>query len=239
MTKRRSMLVAVAAAVAAATVVGGVVGTGLGDRDPQPPAGGTTDARAGSAHGSAQSRPGTTASSPGSSAGSSSAPDSGSGSDSGSAASTDAAGVERVPETPGTSSPGLPGLSPSASSSPKPDWGDLPTTTTTARGRLADGYPATLLPATPRAAVLTSSVSPSGDRVQVALVARTTQKAGAVLRFYRLHLADAGFAEGDPATAGGAVAASFRRGHNRVVVTVDPGTARTYSVYATLDTSGT
>jgi hypothetical protein len=82
--------------------------------------------------------------------------------------------------------------------------------------------------------VLTSSVSPAGKRVQVALVARRGQRSGAVLRFYRTTLVRAGFDEDPIAAVGGATAAAFTRGDSRVVVTIDPGSARTYSLFATL-----
>ncbi len=57
-----------------------------------------------------------------------------------------------------------------------------------------------------------------------------------MLRFYRARLARAGFDEQAVAAVGGASAAAFIRGDNRVVVTVDPGSARTYSVQATFVT---
>ena len=57
-----------------------------------------------------------------------------------------------------------------------------------------------------------------------------------MLRFYRARLARAGFDEQAVAAVGGASAAAFTRGDNRVVVTVDPGRAQTYSVQATFVT---
>ncbi|KQW48846.1 hypothetical protein ASC77_08960 [Nocardioides sp. Root1257] len=230
MTNARNLMVAAAAAIVAAVAVGVVVGSVVGDPTSSSPRAGTTDAPAGSPRSSAESRPGTTEPS--------------------TAATTDAAGVESAPASPSPSSPGrseskpspttgLPGVShQSHQPTQLPSWDGLSAETATARGRLVDGYPSGLLPTAPRATVLTSSVSPSGDRVQVTLVARRGQAPDALLRFYRGRLSGAGFAEDDPATVGGARAASFHLGANRVVVTVDPGDARTYSVLATFDVSG-
>jgi hypothetical protein len=77
-------------------------------------------------------------------------------------------------------------------------------------------------------------VSPAGRQVQVALVAHRGQRSGEVLRFYRTTLVRAGFEEDRVIAVGGATAAAFTRGDSRVVVTIDPGRTRTYSLLATL-----
>jgi hypothetical protein len=145
-------------------------------------------------------------------------------------------GAESLPETPGATPSGLPGVRSKPTVAPLPSWDGLSTEAVAARGRLVPGYPGALLPAAPRATILTSSLSPSAGRVQLALVARRDQAPAAVLRFYRARLARAGFDEEAVAAVGGARAAAFTRDGNRVVVTVDPGRAQTYSVQATFVT---
>lgn len=142
-------------------------------------------------------------------------------------------GVTVVPEAPGPADdydldPDRP------SASPTPPAYDPPSTTAFARGRIVAGYPARLLPAAPRSAVLSSSVAPSPERVQVALVGRRSSDSESVLAFYRDVMSGSGFREASARAVGGGQAVAFRRGADRVVVTIDPGTARTYSVYATL-----
>lgn len=218
MSNHRTLLV-VTAAVLAALAMGTGVGRGLTEEPTPPgfaapsadPSAAPSDARVGSpspADASEGSRPGTNA-------------------------SDDVSGVEQHPEAP-AASPGLPGLD--SADPTRPDAWDVPTRPAAARGRIVTGYPVTLLPATPRATVVSSSVSPSRSQVQVALVARRAQSTTAVLRFYRLRLADAGFAERRAAAVGGARAAAFARGDDQVIVTVDAGA--TYSVYATLAITG-
>ncbi len=140
-------------------------------------------------------------------------------------------GVIVVPEAAGTSGVALPGLTPEKA---PPTAYDPPSSASSARGRLVADYPARLLPVAPRSAVVTSSVAPTSRSAQVALVARRSITPTSVLRFYRTALGDAGFREVRVPTVGGADGIAFRRGGNRVVVTIDPGPARTYSVYATL-----
>lgn len=234
MTHRRSLVIALVAAVALAVGVGGIVGVRL-SADPAP--GTSTDAPAGALPGRADGRSGTNAH-----GGSESVPEpsgtptSGS---SGAPRATTRGGVRVQPEAPGPATGGpLPGLSggsggSGSSAAALPAWTDLPTHATFAVGRMATGYPDRLLPATPHGSVVNSSVSPSSGHVQVALVARRAQGADAVVRFYRARLTRAGFTESAVPPVGGATATSFQRGKDQVVVTVDPGSARTYSVYAT------
>ncbi len=144
-------------------------------------------------------------------------------------------GVE-VPEQPAGGRTPSPPAGPTRTPTPAGETGGPPTDHAAehAADQVVPGYPARLLPAAPRATVLSSSVSPARGSVQVALVARRAQAPDALLRFYRLRLARAGFAETTVPAVGGARAAAFARGRERVVVTVDPGTDHTYSVYATL-----
>jgi len=104
-----------------------------------------------------------------------------------------------------------------------------------ARGRLVRRFPATLRP-TRAARVQSSSVSPSGDRLQVGLVATTTLSAPQVLLAYRARLARRGLTETTaPPALAGSEAAAFRRGDSVVTVTVTPrGSGATYSLHASL-----
>ncbi|GAA4753963.1 hypothetical protein GCM10023350_44100 [Nocardioides endophyticus] len=232
--QNRRRIIASVSVVAAAAVTAGVV-AGLALSGPSVTSGpsplsssvgpheaGTPSAPAGPASDSATSRPGTTDKRP--SADGSASTGGGLG------------GVETLPETPGVTPSGLPGVTTKPTVAPLPSWDGLSTRAVAARGRLVPGYPSSLLPAAPRATILTSSLSPSTGQVQLALVARRDQAPAGVLRFYRARLARAGFAEQAVAAVGGASAAAFTRGDNRVVVTVDPGRAQTYSVQATFVT---
>jgi hypothetical protein len=238
MQNRRRVVASVAVVAAAAITAGAVAGLALGgasvSTDPSrsstagPQQAGAPNAPVGSASDSATSGPGTKDDQPSASASASASPGSGS-------TRSTKGGVETLPETPGANPSGLPGIA-GPTHTALPTWDDLPAQSVEARGSLVQGYPATLLPAAPRALVLTSSLSPSPGRVQLALVARRDQSPAAVLRFYRVRLTQAGFREKPVAAAGGARSAAFVRGGNRVVVTVDPGSTQTYSVWATLAT---
>lgn len=241
MPNRRSLLVALAVAVLAAIAVGGVFGVRLGDAPAETPspaadASAAHDAPTGSLPGRTERRSGT------SHRGSESVPEP----DPSATAqapraprpSTAEGGVLVLPEAAGPATEyRLPGLGRPAA----PDF-DPPAEAGSARGRLVAGYPARLLPRAPRSAVVSSSVAPSTGRAQVALVARRPAGGAVspsrVLLFYRTTLGAAGFREVSTDAVGGARAAAFRRGADRVVVTVDPAPARTYSVYATLVTGG-
>jgi hypothetical protein len=223
MQNRRRVVASVAVVAAAAISAGAVAGLALSgapvSTDPSSPSAtagpqqaGAPNAPVGSASDSPTNRPGTT---------------DGSRSTKG--------GVETLPETPGATPSTLVDLA-KPDRTPLPTWDDLPAQSVAARGRLVEGYPTTLLPAAPRALILTSSLSPSAGRVQLALVARRDQSPAAVLRFYRARLTSAGFQEKRVAAAAGARSAAFVRAGNRVVVTVDPGSRQTYSVWATLAT---
>ena len=234
MQNRRRIIASVAVVAAAAVAAGVVAGLALGGPSAStdssspssagPQVAGTPSAPAGPASDTATSRPGTKGTKdPSPSAGES-------------ASGGGLGGVETLPETPGATPSTLPGVTSKPTVTPLPSWDGLSPEAVAARGRLVPGYPDALLPAAPRAKILTSSLSPSAGQVQLALVARRGQGPAAVLRFYRARLARAGFDEQAVAAVGGASAAAFIRGDNRVVVTVDPGSARTYSVQATFVT---
>jgi len=109
----------------------------------------------------------------------------------------------------------------------------VPDEAATATDELVTDYPEVLGPA-PHSRVVSSSVSPSGSHVQVALVARHPGARDAVLRYYRTYLARQGFAERRIDAVGGASAAAFERKDGTVVVTVEPGRTGAYTLYATL-----
>lgn len=104
-----------------------------------------------------------------------------------------------------------------------------------ARGRLVSGYPTALRP-TRSTRVESSSISPSGDRLQVALVGWTRLSAEQVLVAYRTRLSARGLVEQEsPTTNAGSFAAAFQRGDSVVTLTVTPEASRTtYLVQATL-----
>lgn len=124
----------------------------------------------------------------------------------------------------------LPGLPGERSSAPV----TLPSQEDHARDALVGSFPRRVLPVAPASRVLSSSVSPTDGKMQVALVGQLDRhtKAASVLRFYRQVLTAGGFAEQPTSAVGGAEAAAFRRNDDSVVVTVGPG--ETYSVFATL-----
>ena len=104
-----------------------------------------------------------------------------------------------------------------------------------ASARLVTGFPSVLRP-TRSSVVRTSSLSPAGVRLQVGLVAFTSRSLEEVLLEYRRRLVAHGLVERDaPLTMPGSTAATFRRGHTVVTVTVTPeGPGATYIVQATL-----
>jgi hypothetical protein len=122
---------------------------------------------------------------------------------------------------------------------PPSDPGPLVTTplprAATAQGRLLRRFPDALRP-TRAARVQSSSVSPSGDRLQVGLVATSSLSPGQVLLAYRTRLARRGMAEtATPPSVAGSTAAAFRRGDSVVTVTVTArGSGTTYAVHASL-----
>jgi hypothetical protein len=145
----------------------------------------------------------------------------------------------------------VPDRSPSAGGRPSAAPGEMTTASSTAIPTpglpgLRGGRPTggTLvpddLPTAPGSEVSTRTVSPSGDRVQVAMVASVGRDPDAVLRFYRIALTRLGLHEVHTRPAPGSSAAAFTSGTGSVVVTATPGADRTstYSVFATLTSRG-
>lgn len=138
-----------------------------------------------------------------------------------------------MPEAPAPTVSSLSQLLPPANPSP------LVTTplprAATAQGRLLRRFPDALRP-TRATRVQSSSVSPSGDRLQVGLVATTSLSSAQVLLAYRTRLALRGMVEtATPPSVAGSRAAAFRRDDSVVTVTVTPrGSGTSYAVHASL-----
>lgn len=247
MPNRRSLVATVAAASLVAIALGSVVGVRLGDdhRPPHASAGGSADldAPAGdSPSDDSEHRPGTKQQD-GQQDGQEdgrvqepvfeAAPTPSVTASTGQEPSNDG-GVRVMPEAPGPGTDDeLPTLDDPAAPSTPPAY-ERPAATAFARGRIVAGYPTGLLPSVPRSTVVSSSVAPSADRVQVALVGRRSTDPATVVGFYRDLLSGFGFRDAHVDAVGGAETAAFRRGADHVVVTVDPAPGRTYSVYANL-----
>lgn len=108
-----------------------------------------------------------------------------------------------------------------------------------AEGRLVEGFPRALRPLR-RSTVLSSSLSPSADRLQVALEATTPVEAGAVLRAYRAKLVPRGLVE-EPPPAGqlGTETLTVRRAQTSVTVQVSTVDGLThYVLYAVVHAEG-
>ncbi|WP_181311575.1 hypothetical protein [Nocardioides campestrisoli] len=100
--------------------------------------------------------------------------------------------------------------------------------------RLAPGFPSSLGPVR-GSRVTSSSLSPAGTRLQVALDASTTLPATQVLLAYRTRLSARGMTERPVAAVSGSEATGFGRDRSSVVVTVRREGARTaYTVYGVL-----
>ncbi|MDQ0371963.1 hypothetical protein [Cellulomonas humilata] len=117
--------------------------------------------------------------------------------------------------------------------------GPLPATGN-ANGAVVKGFPTTVVPIPEGLTVVSSSVSASGDRLQVGLQASSDAAPADVQAAYVAALSAAGFAVGDSPALPGTTATSFTRGPDGLVLTV---TARTgggteLSVAGTLTTAG-
>ena len=135
---------------------------------------------------------------------------------------------------PSPSPSGLPGLSTGTEARQAPVSQPLPTQAS-ADGTLVHGYPASVLPPARGSTIETSSVSPTGRRLQVALNARTGQGAGGVLLFYRQTLTALGFTEDNVSATAGNQAAGFRRGQSSSPYTVTRKARDRVVVHALLD----
>lgn len=144
------------------------------------------------------------------------------------------AGVELPSSAPGpTRLPGLTSKSRPRALAARP-WPDQDA----AAGRLVTGFPGALGPV-PNSRIISSSLSPAGDRLQIALEATTARRPAAVLRTYRIRMARHGIAEKKVRALGGSQAAGFRRGTTSITVTVTPTGSRTsYTVFGVVGATG-
>lgn len=105
-----------------------------------------------------------------------------------------------------------------------------------ANGSVVAGFPEFLRPVG-NGAVVSSSLSPSGDKLQVALVATTGQRPDEVALRLREQLSQRSMRETQraPASAPGTETFTFTRGSSSVTVTVSrEGNETTYTVFGTL-----
>ncbi|QCB95261.1 hypothetical protein E5225_07455 [Cellulomonas shaoxiangyii] len=113
----------------------------------------------------------------------------------------------------------------------------------TAVGRLADAFPADLVPVPEGAEVLVSSAAPAADgAVEISLNLRTEQDTGGLLEAVRAPLVAAGFTESAPAVpeAGLAAQAAFARSDGAellVVGILDRDGTRTMTLGGTVRTT--
>jgi hypothetical protein len=142
-------------------------------------------------------------------------------------------------EQPAPAQATLPGLSGMAERAKRPLIRAPLPQAASARGRLVATFPPFLAP-TAGSDVQTSSVSPLGTRLQVALVSTTPQAVSAVVRAYRARLVARGMAERPlPSLTAATTTAAFDRGQSSVTLTVSREGARTtYSVFGVLHTGG-
>jgi hypothetical protein len=136
--------------------------------------------------------------------------------------------TEVLPESEEKSPLGLP---PSA---PLPNLVTLPLPATASEtGALVAGYPAELIPPSPGATVVSSSVASAGNRLQVTLTASTSMATAAVLDFYRVTFAANNLVDSIAPAADGSQALLFSRGSDTVLLTVTPTADghTTYSVF--------
>lgn len=123
----------------------------------------------------------------------------------------------------------LPNLAPPKSPVPvaTTPWPDA----ASASGSLVSGFPAALEPLA-GSTVVSSSLAPGGERLQVALEATTPRSGTSVLRAYRKRLARHQMVEEPAAAVAGSRAATFRRDGTSLVVTVRREGRRTaYTVF--------
>ncbi len=150
------------------------------------------------------------------------------------ASPTDLGGNEVLPPSPSPS--GLPGLDDNPSDRGPLVHAPLPKAAS-AHGHLVKGYPKALRPVKGTAIVATS-VSPSGPRLQVSLEGTTKASAQAVQTAYRTKLLARGFRERALPAVGGSTAIAFTRGPNRITLTTTPGSRTGYVLFATLRVAG-
>lgn len=104
--------------------------------------------------------------------------------------------------------------------------------TASATGALVTGFPA-VIPLSPDAAVVSSSVASAENRLQVTLAATTPATSDSVLEFYRVTFAANNLVDSVAPAAAGSQALLFSRGADTILLTVTPGEAggTTYSLF--------
>ena len=134
---------------------------------------------------------------------------------------------------PPTATPTVPTLPPSA---PVQSLltGSLPASAR-AKGRVADGFPASLK-AMPGSDVHSSSLSSDGGRLQAALDASVTKTPADVIAYYQSVFGALGLTSTPAPAVSGSTAYSFSRGTSSITLTVDPAgmAGSRYVVFATL-----
>ncbi len=105
-----------------------------------------------------------------------------------------------------------------------------------ANGALVTGFPSSVIPLAPSAAVKSSSVSPQDSILQLSLVARTSAEPLAVMAFYQKHFSALGLGVAQAPASTGSAATWFTRGTDKITVTTTPhqdgGTE--YSIFGVL-----
>ncbi len=117
--------------------------------------------------------------------------------------------------------------------------GPLPKTGA-ANGAVVTGFPTAVVPVPDGLTVVSSSVSASGDRLQVGLQASSDSAPTDVTAAYVAALGGAGFAVGDSPALPGSTATAFTRGPDGLVLTVRDriGGGTELSLAGTLTTAG-
>ena len=117
--------------------------------------------------------------------------------------------------------------------------GPLPATGN-ANGAVVKGFPTTVVPVPESITVVSSSVSASGDRLQVGLQASSDAAPADVQAAYVAALGGAGFAVSDSPSLPGTTATAFTRGPDGLVLTTSDriGGGTELSIAGTLTTAG-
>lgn len=149
---------------------------------------------------------------------------------------TDGDGSEVIRQPDGSAASGLPHLPAAGSASRGPLITASAVPRTASRlGALVTGFPTSVIPVLPDAAVASSGVSSSQDVVQLSLVANSSRSPDAVRAFYRRALTGLGFVESVVPASGGSVGAGFTRGADHLVVTTGTHARTTrFSVFGTV-----
>lgn len=140
---------------------------------------------------------------------------------------------------PGADSGEGPGSAPAlATHTPLPLPSPLPSSAT-AEGAVVDGFPDNVIGVPDGARIETSGVSVDGARMQVSLVAASSDSVLETLDFYRGELGPLGFTESSRPAIPGTTAVAFTRGANALLVSVRPdGSGSRFSVTGVLSPDG-